>query len=217
MAATRRLTTNLSLKATCAKSRAVRSISTLGGRSMRIVLSFLASSVVLGGCAISGTGTEESIAFSPAGADLVEWVSVYKPYEDLAFTIKFLCPGKVYSAMISPVIPLPPVVPVGFINRTESFVHVVFPESEPSPTQTTRITLANGKQLQFQSTSVFGQPYKSESGVLTTYQFKTDCSEFDGGEIQIEGFKSHGKLYPPVKAKLQFKSKLKVDGGYWRS
>lgn len=180
-------------------------------------MSFLTSTVVLSGCAISGSGTEESIAFSPAGTDLVEWVSVYKPYGDLAFTLKFLCPGKIYSAMISPVIPLPPVVPVGFVNRAESFLHLVFPESESSPIQAIRITLANGKALQLQSASVFGQPYKSESEVLTTYQFKTDCSEFEGGEIQIDGFEFRGRLYPPAKAKLQFKSKIKVDGGYWRS
>jgi len=183
---------------------------------MRAAFVVLVSSVFVAGCAISGSGADESISFVPLDTPSAEAVGVFQPYPDLPLTFAFSCPGKVYSAMISPGVPLPPIVPVGFVNRAEAYVRISAPAADGIPLPSIHAALASGQDLRFQETFRFGRPYNAESGVITTLRFPLNCSEFAGAELNIDPFEYLGSSYPAAKVKLMFKSTLKVDGGYWR-
>ncbi len=184
---------------------------------MRALLIVFVMALFFNGCAISGIVSEQAILFNSTApvANISE--SIFKPYDTINFTVEFICPGKCRSAMISPVIPLPPVVPLGFMGQRELYIKLVFPRDEEIPIKSMHIALNKGDLVQLYEATEFYQSNSEINGFCKILRLHIDCSELQGGEFRIEGFTYQGEMYPPKMMKLEFKSRQKIIWNYWGS
>lgn len=184
---------------------------------MRATSAVLALSLLVGACAITGTESEQELLFSAADGPAEDGVQRWEPHEGLGFGVEFMCPGKAHSMMISPLIPLPPLIPAGFLNTRLTYLLLHQAAGESAPVASMHFALAGGRTIRLKEAEVFALNQASPAGLTTTLQFDMDCAEFDGAELHIEALEYPDKTLLPTKAKLQFRSRLKVSGGYMRS
>lgn len=170
-----------------------------------------ALALLLSSCAvISESGTEEKLSF--AGADEARQHAVLKPHDGMPLSIEFSCPTKIFSAMTSFYIPLPPVVPVGFVNKHVSYLRVRLPQDAEYVVPQIRITTYMGQPVALPQTP---KSRRDANGATElTYALNSDCEALDNGTLEIAGFSYKKRTYPASAARLQFDSRIKTVVSY---
>lgn len=169
--------------------------------------------LMLSACAvISESGTEEKVSFVNDGAGQARQHAVLKPHGDVPLTVEFSCPTRIFSAMTSFFYPLPPVVPVGFVNKHVSYLRIRVPQDAEQALPRIRITTYVG-----QAVAVPDAPKSRRiDGGMTelTYALPSDCEALDNGTLEIAGFSYRNRDYPASAARLQFDSRIKTVVSY---
>ncbi|HYD94940.1 MAG TPA: hypothetical protein VEC01_06415 [Noviherbaspirillum sp.] len=174
-------------------------------------------SLSLTGCvAFTTSGTEETVLFSPTLETPVENAqAVLKPHNDLPLAIEFACPNRLGTLMTSYVIPLPPVLPAGYVFEPVSYLRVRMPEGAEDILARTRILTQAGNAIPLSAARQFRRSAGSDGSVETTYALDKECAAFNGGVLEVAGFSYNNKSYPASQARLQFDSKITADVGWW--
>lgn len=172
-------------------------------------------SLLLSACAVlSETGTEEAILFSANDAGTEKPQAVLKPHNDLPLAIQFSCPKKIDTAMTSFFYPLPPIMPVAFINKHESYLRIKLPEDAEPSLARVRVVDQQGQIVPIPEAPDTQLSADKGKALELTYVLPTDCDVFDGGAIEVASFSYKNKSYPATEARLHFKSKRKVGVSY---
>lgn len=175
-----------------------------------------ALSLVLSGCStVTGFGTEEAVLFSGTNASAENAQAVLRPHDNLPLSIAFACPTKLDTMMTSYIIPLPPVIPVGFINEQVSYLHIHMPESAENAVAKTRIITPQGTAMPLSDARQFRRAVNNEGSLEVTYALNKDCEALDGGTLQVAGMSYKNKTYPASEARLQFESRIKAGVSWW--
>jgi hypothetical protein len=186
-----------------------------GGATMRA--NFISAlSLLLSGCiATTTSGTEEAVLFSgkeaPAGSAQV----VLSPYKDLPLSIEFACPTRIATLMTFYVIPLPPVVPVGFVNEHVSYLRIRMPEGTENAIAQMRIVTPQGTAMPLSDARQSMRAVNNKDTVEATYAVNKECEALDGGVLEVAGFSYKNKTYPASEARLQFESRIKASVAWW--
>lgn len=177
--------------------------------------SISALTLLLAACGvITESGTEEAVLFSRNDAAATKPQVVLKPYGDLPLSIEFSCPTKIFSAMTSVYIPLPPVVPVGFVNKRVSYVRIkVAPDAEHAIARI-RIVTRPGQSIPLPDAAQSRRISHEGGDVELTYALQNDCEEFDQGVLEIAGFEYRNRSYPAAAARLHFDARIKTVVSY---
>lgn len=175
-----------------------------------------ALSLLLTGCtAFTTSGTEEAILFSAKEAPAENAQVVLKPYNDLPLSLEFACPTKLATMMTSFVVPLPPVLPIGFMNDHVSYLRVRLPEGAENAIAQTRIVTPQGAAMPLSDARQSMRAVNNEGAVETTYALNKDCEALDGGVLEVAGFSYNNRNYPAAQARLHFDSRIKAGIGWW--
>ena len=171
-------------------------------------------SLLLSSCAVVTTfGTEETVSFSGDKAATEKSQLVLKPHNDLPLSIEFSCPTKLATAMTSTLIPLPPFVPIGFVNEHVSYVRITTPEDAAYAKAPIRIITAQGQSIPLQDGAQSKRVVKSNEATEITYALNKDCEAFDGSVLEVAAFSYGNKEYPATRTRLEFDSRLKLHIG----
>ena len=175
-----------------------------------------ALSLLLSGCvAMTTSGTREAILFSGKEAPAESAQAVLKPHNDLPVSIEFACPSKVATMSPSYVVPLPPVLPVGFVNEKVSYLRIRMPEGMEDAIAQTRIVTPQGTAMPLADAKQSRRSVNNEGAVETTFALNKACEALDGGMLEVAGFSYKNKRYPPSQARLQFDSTITAGIGWW--
>lgn len=175
-----------------------------------------ALSLLLSGCvSFTTAGTEETIAFSGNGAAEKSNQAVLKPYNDLPLSIEFACPKKLATLSTFYVVPLPPVVPAGFINEKISYLHITMPQGTENAMAKARIHTPEGTALPLSDARQSLQAVSKDGTVETTYILNKECEALDGGSLEVAGLSYKDKSYPASTVRLEFDSRIKFGAGWW--
>lgn len=175
-----------------------------------------ALSVLLSGCiSMTTSGTEEALLFSGKVASAENGQAVLKPHNELPLAIAFDCPSKLATMSTFYVVPLPPVIPVGFLNEKVSYLRVRTPEGMENAVARTRIITPQGAAMPLSDARESRRSASSDGTVETTYALNKACEAFDGGTVEVAGFSYKDKTYPASVARLQFDSKIQGGIGWW--
>jgi hypothetical protein len=161
------------------------------------------------------SGTEEAVLFSGKQASAEKTQLVLKPYDDLPLSIEFACPTRLATMMTSYVVPLPPVIPVGFVNKHVSYLHIKMPEGAESAIARTRIVTPQGTAMPLSDARQSGRNLNKEGIQEVTYALDTDCEALDGSVLEVGGFSYKNKAYPVSETRLQFESRIKASVAWW--
>lgn len=173
-------------------------------------------SLLLSGCAAMTTsGTEEAVLFSGKHASAEKAQVVLKPYDDLPLSIEFACPTRMATMMTSYVVPLPPVIPVGFVNKHVSYLRIRMPEGADHAIAQTRILTPQGTALPLSEARQSGPDVNKEGIREVTYALDKDCEALDGSVLEVGGFSYNNKAYPVSERRLQFASRIKASVAWW--
>lgn len=169
--------------------------------------------LLLSACAvISESGTEEKVSFVGNAADQARQHAVLQPHNDMPLSIEFSCPTKIFSAMTSFFYPLPPVVPVGFVNKHVSYLKIRVPQDAEQAVPQIRITTYVGQQVVVPDAP---KSRRADGGTTElTYALPSDCEALDNGMLEIPGFTYRNRSYPASAARLQFDSRIKTVVSY---
>lgn len=169
--------------------------------------------LMLSACAvITESGTEEKVSFAGNEAGAARQYAVLQPHAGVPLSIRFSCPTRIFSAMTSFYIPLPPVVPVGFVNKHVSYVHIRLPADAESVLPRIRITTYAGQQLALPVAP--SSRRIAEDSMELTYALGKDCEALDNGILEIAGFSYRNRNYPAAAARLQFDSRIRTVVSY---
>lgn len=175
-----------------------------------------ALSLLLTGCtAFTTSGTEEAILFSAKEAPAENAKVVLKPYDDLPLSLEFACPTKLATMMTSFVVPLPPVLPVGFMNDHVSYLRIRMPEGTENAIAQTRVITPQGTAMPLADARQSMRTVNKEGTVEATYALNKDCEALDGAVLEVAGFSYNNRNYPAAQARLQFDSRIKAGIGWW--
>lgn len=171
--------------------------------------------LLLSACSvITESGTEEAIFFSGNEAGEAKPQVVLKPHNDLPLSLEFSCPNKIFSAMTSLFYPMPPVIPVGFVNDHVSYLRIRLPQDAETALARIRIVTGQGQAMALPDVPQSRRVAADGGTVEMTYALKNDCEEFDGGALEIAGFDYRNRNYPASKARLHFDSRIKTVFSY---
>ena len=169
--------------------------------------------LMLSACAvITESGTEEKVSFAGSEAGEARKYAVLQPHEGVPLTLRFSCPTKIFSAMTSFYIPLPPVAPVGFINKHVSYLHIRLPADAEKALPQIRITTYVGQQLALPAAPA-ARRLAGDSMELT-YALDKDCEALDNGTLEVAGFSYRDRAYPSSAARLRFDSRIRTVVSY---
>ncbi|HJV83064.1 hypothetical protein [Noviherbaspirillum sp.] len=175
-----------------------------------------ALSLLLTGCtAMTTSGTEEAILFSGKQVPAEKAQVVLKPYADLPLSIEFSCPARLATMMTSYVVPLPPVIPVGFVNKHVSYLRISMPEGAEGAIAQTRIVTPQGTAIPLSDARQSGRSVNKEGLREATYALDKDCEALDGSVLQVGAFSYKNKAYPVSETRLQFESRIKASVAWW--
>lgn len=161
---------------------------------------------------ITESGTEEAVLFSGNETVAAKPQPVLKPHEGLPLSIQFSCPTKIFSAMTSVYIPLPPVIPVGFVNKHVSYLHVRLPNDAEQSMPEIRVTTYLGQPVALPAAP---QSRRSEGGSTElVYALPSDCEALDNGTLEVAGFSYGNRSYPAASSRLQFNARIKSAISY---
>lgn len=173
-------------------------------------------SFLLTGCvAVTTSGTEEAVLFSDAKANVETAAAVLKPYKDLPLSVEFICPTRLTSLMTSYVVPLPPVLPVGFANKDVSYVRITMPDGAEDGIAKIRIIAPEGKALPLAGIPQFQRAVNNDSTVDVTYALNRECETLNGGVLEVAGLSYKNRSYPPSQTRLQFESRIRNTVEWW--
>lgn len=175
-----------------------------------------AFSLLLSGCvAMTTSGTEEAVLFNGKESPAEDAQAVLKPHNDLPVSIEFACPSKIATMMPSYVVPLPPVLPVGFAHKKVSYLRITMPEGMESTITQTRVVTPQGTVMPLSDALQSGRAVNNDGTVETTFALDKECGALDGGTLEVAGFSYQDKDYPPLQAQLQFDSRITAGIGWW--
>ena len=175
-----------------------------------------ALSFLLSGCvAMTTSGTEESVLFSEKEAPAENAQAVLKPHNDLPVSMEFKCPDKVATLSTSYVVPLPPVIPVGFVNEKVAYLRVRMPEDMESAMAQTRIVTRQGAAMPLSAARQASRSVNHKGTVETTYALDKECGALNGGVLEVAGFSYNNKSYPPSQASLRHDARITAGIGWW--
>ncbi|PHS19828.1 MAG: hypothetical protein COA86_03455 [Kangiella sp.] len=130
-------------------------------------------SLYLSGCAISIAGKDE----------FIELNYEQKVSTDSDITIRMSCPGKMYSMMVSVIVPLPPIIPAFWVNEETSSLYLTAPK-KGSPS----ISFLDGSNnpVKVITTSVReGENFNDASKKDYYIIINKDCADLDGYKLII--------------------------------
>lgn len=175
-----------------------------------------ALSLLLTGCvSFTTSGTEEAVLFSAEEASTENAQAVLKPHNDLPLSLEFACPDRLATMSTFYVVPLPPVVPVGFVNDHVSYLRVRMPEGTENAIAQTRVVTPQGMAMPLAGARHSMRTVNKEGTVEATYALNKDCEALDGGVLEIAGFSYNNRSYPAAQARLQFDSRITAGIGWW--
>lgn len=175
-----------------------------------------ALSLLLSGCvAMTTSGTKEAVLFSDQEAPVPTAQAVLKPYNDLPVAIEFSCPPKTATMTPSYVVPLPPVLPVGFVNEKVSYLRIRMPDGMDNAIAQSRIITPQGIAIPLSDARQSARTGNNEGTVEMTYTLNKECGALDGGVLEVAGLSYKDKTYPPSHARLQFDSRITAGIGWW--
>ncbi|HYD63822.1 MAG TPA: hypothetical protein VEC35_25940 [Noviherbaspirillum sp.] len=175
-----------------------------------------ALSFLLSGCvAMTTSGTEESVLFNGKESSAENAQAVLKPYQDVPVSIEFKCPSKIATMTPSYVVPLPPVLPVGYAARKVSYVRIRMPESMESTMASTRVVTPQGTQMPLSDAQQSNRSSNGDGTVVTTFALDKECGALDGGLLEVAGFSYQNKDYPPAQVRLHVDSRITAGIGWW--
>jgi len=176
-----------------------------------------ALSFLLSGCvAMTTSGTRESVLFSEKEAPAEAAQAVLKPHNDLPVSMEFKCPDKVATLSTSYVVPLPPVIPVGFVNEKKGAqLRVRMPEDMESTMAQTRVVTRQGAAMPLSAARQASRTVNHAGTVETTYALDKECGALNGGVLEVAGFSYNNKAYPPSQARLQLDERITAGIGWW--
>ncbi len=181
----------------------------------KINFCLLITVLLASGCVVSGFGIDEKIYFVGGGNELS---TEYKPYPELKLSAFFSCTGKVYSVMPSLVVPLPPIIPVGFMDDPKYHyfdLEIHIPINDEKFLDNFSLVKIDGSKVELNSGKKYLYPDSKDGGMWVNLKIPPlTCKDLDGAEMSIKNFEYEDKLYPQSLAKLEFESKTKVDFGY---
>ena len=109
------------------------------------------------------------------------------------FHAEMKCPDEMVSMAISPIIPLPPIIPMGFLNEDISKILVRSPHGYRV---TAKILNSDGQEGGFSITEVMmwtGNEYGLAEYVSWAFDVNSICEKLDGHVLQIEVEGPEGK------------------------
>jgi hypothetical protein len=145
--------------------------------------------LIISGCAVSGLSQEQEIMIYNE-AELTS--STYGKSE-----VSILCSDLGMSMMLSPIIPLPPVIPVFFFNF-DQYIHIEVSGIDVD-TLLIEILLQSGKVIKFKRNNKIDNVFK--------FGFDDECSELDESTVILT--KEFSGDVEIAKYKLKYK-----EGGY---
>lgn len=169
-----------------------------------------ALALLLSGCAVvTATGTEEAVRFSGENAGVEEPRLVLKPHDDLPLTLEFSCPTKIATMMTSVFIPFPPAMPVGFVNKQVSYLHIRAPKDVEHAIGRISIVTPQGTSIALPDDRDSKRVAASGEMMEIIYTLRENCETFDGASLKVAGFSYKDRRYPATHARLQFDSRLR--------
>lgn len=175
-----------------------------------------ALSLLLPGCvAITTASTEEAVLFSNKQVPAENTQAKLQPYNDVPLSLEFVCPDKLATLSTFYVVPVPPVIPAGFVNEPVSYLRVRMPVGAESAIAQTRIVGAGGTALTLSDAQPSKRAASSEGTTELTYALDKDCASLNGGVLEVAGFSYKDKKYPASVARLQVASKTKAGVAWW--
>ncbi|RZI40933.1 hypothetical protein EGT07_21800 [Herbaspirillum sp. HC18] len=138
-----------------------------------------------------------------------------QPYNDVPLLIEFACPDKLATLSTFYVVPVPPVIPAGFVNEPVSYLRIRMPAGTESAIAQTRIVGAQGTALKLSDTQPSKRAAAGEGTMELTYALDKDCAALNGGVLEVAGFSYKDKNYPASAARLQVESRTKAGVAWW--
>ncbi|RCS56493.1 hypothetical protein [Parvibium lacunae] len=156
--------------------------------------------------------------FTDDGASDKEATEIFTPHRSLPLTFQFMCSEKVTSFMMSPVLPLPPVIPGQFMNRRGSNLSIMLPSRDVKILNLVTLTARNGRVIRLSEMPTVEPKISETNGnFYMMLRLPFNCEEFKEGSIMIDQFDLNGTIYPPTRAILKFESKYIMNAGYLRA
>lgn len=173
-------------------------------------------SLLLAGCvSFTTSGTKEAVLFSGADLAAEKGHAALAPYDGLPLRMQFICPDRLATLSTFYVFPVPPVVPVGFVNKDVSYLRVRMPADAESALAQSRIVMPQGAAFSLAQTGQSKRAYGPDGTLETTYKVDTACGSLDGGTLEVAGFSYGGKSYPVSRVPLQFDARITGSLGWW--
>lgn len=172
---------------------------------------------LLGGCAVSGTGRNEQLLFepdpAPAGASASR---LWQPHAGLPLSVEMRCPGKVDAVSVSPLLPLPPVLPVGLLaQQRQSYVHLTLPAGQARAwLGALHLSLADGSRLEFAQARQRAQWPAGAGMVKLELVFERDCQELHRAALLLDAIEHEQQRFAPLQVLLRFETQRQTDWGY---
>ncbi|KZY72264.1 hypothetical protein A3738_03095 [Oleiphilus sp. HI0066] len=167
-------------------------------------LMFLSIALFLHGCAMTGLTRSESVTTS-----LTQNTSIL---ESMNLSVEVGCNGnsaKTYSFMVSPLIPLPPIIPSFLSGPTNLFV------TFPPNIEQARAYLSNSNGESQQIDFIERRKEWNGDGSVLFYRVKESCGSLDGSILRVEFIDSETGEEHDHHLRLKYDaSDLKFEWGY---
>ena len=164
-----------------------------------VVLSFIA----LSGCAVSAASKYNRLSISIVTKE--NWKTDYKVHVN--------CPEEVKSIAVSPVIPLPPIIPVGFLNEDRSTFIVQTPHGVDV---TAKFVDKEGAEVQLpiNAEKWSGNEYAVAPYVTWSFEVGSTCRALDDHMFYVKIVDSVGQV-STAEFSLDFvEGDLRLESGY---
>jgi hypothetical protein len=139
--------------------------------------------LLVSGCAVTSITRFESITL----------VNIGDQGEEAPAELGVNCPGKLDSIMMSPIVPLPPIIPVGFDNEESATVVMKTPHEH---SVTARVLDAQNRDVEVSiATSIWtGNEYARAPDKSWAFRIGSSCSQLDRLILQLEVVTGAGKI-----------------------
>jgi hypothetical protein len=170
-----------------------------------------------GGCAVSGVGRDEQLLFEPdppqAGASAS---TLSQPHAGLPLSVEMRCPGKVDAVSVSPLLPLPPVLPVGLLaNQSQTYVHLTLPATQTRAwLGALHLSLADGSRLEFAQARQRAQWPAGAGMVKLELVFDRNCRDLHRAALLLDAIEHEHQQFAPLQVLLRFETQRQADWGY---
>ncbi|GAA5165694.1 hypothetical protein [Viridibacterium curvum] len=180
---------------------------------MRAAILLLAL-LVCPGCALSVLQRQDSLKVALGERGTEPYVSVFKPHDPLTMSVAFGCDTRVVSAMVSLLVPLPPVIPGWLFNdKPGFFANVQLPVGAESLLEHMSVTTVYGDTYRFSDLKPDAPSVRREPGRVSL-RVDVSCLEFEHGVLVIDPFEYQGVRYPGSRVRLRTQSRYEFHFGY---